>query len=75
MSPAGLTSDPEKLKAVGKCLLPKGKHELRNFFGLCTYYLKFKAEFANVTKQLKQFKEEKRAVQWSPKAETTLSSL
>jgi hypothetical protein len=30
MSPVGVISDPEKLKAVGNYLLPKGKHELRN---------------------------------------------
>jgi hypothetical protein len=38
ISPGGLTTDPEKLKAVKEWPTPKNKHDIRSFLGLCTYY-------------------------------------
>jgi hypothetical protein len=37
VSPVGVTTEPEKLKAVRDWLNPKNKHEIRSLQGLCTY--------------------------------------
>jgi hypothetical protein len=41
VSPEGITTDPEKLKAMQEWPTPKNKHEIRNFLGLCMYYRQF----------------------------------
>jgi hypothetical protein len=37
VSPEGITTDPENLKAVRQWPTPKNKHEVRSFLGMCTY--------------------------------------
>jgi hypothetical protein len=46
VSPGGITTDPEKLKAVQEWQTPKNKHEIRSFLGLCTQYRRFIPGFA-----------------------------
>jgi hypothetical protein len=38
VSPEGIITDPEKLKAVREWPTSKNKHEIRRFLVLCTYY-------------------------------------
>jgi hypothetical protein len=37
VSPEGINTDPEKLKAVREWPTPKNKHEVMSFLGRCTY--------------------------------------
>jgi hypothetical protein len=37
----GRTTDPKKLNAIQEWPIPKNKHEIRRFLGLCTYYRQF----------------------------------
>jgi hypothetical protein len=59
ISPEGVSTDPVKLKAVQQWPLLRGKHGLQSFLGLCTYYRRFIASFADIAKLLTQLAEEK----------------
>jgi hypothetical protein len=61
VSSEGISTDPEKLKAVREWPTPKDKHEIRSFLGLCTYYRRFIPGFANIAKPLTKLTEEKQA--------------
>jgi hypothetical protein len=73
--PQGVTTDPEKLKAVRCWPQPKDKHQLRSFLGLSTYHRRFISGFAEIAKLLTQLTEEKRPFNWSPEAEIAFHSL
>jgi hypothetical protein len=75
VSPEGVTTDPEKLKAVKCWPPPLDKHQLRSFLGLCTYYRRFIPGFSNIAKPLTQLTEEKQPFQWSTGAEAALRAL
>jgi hypothetical protein len=59
VSPEGITTDPEKLKAVREWPTPKNTRETRSFLGLCTYYRHFISGFANIAKPLTKLTEKK----------------
>jgi hypothetical protein len=68
VSPGGITTDPEKLKAVHEWPTPKNKHEVRGFLGLCTHYRLFIFGFTNIAKPLTKLTEQKQFFQWTPEA-------
>jgi hypothetical protein len=74
VSPEGLTTDPEKLKAVREWPTPRDKHEIRSFLGLCTYYRWFISGFTNIAKPLKLM-EQKQSFQWTSKVEAAFQTL
>jgi hypothetical protein len=63
VSPEGITTDFEKLKAIREWAIPKNKHEIRSFLGLCTYYRVFIFGFANIIKALTKLTDKKQAFQ------------
>jgi hypothetical protein len=73
--PEGITSDPEKLKALEEWPTPKMKHKRRSFLGLCTYYRRFISGLANIAKPLTKFTEEKQAFQWTPQVEAAFQTI
>jgi hypothetical protein len=75
VSPEGITTDPEKLKAVREWPTPRNKHEIRSFLGLCTYYRRFISGFANITKPLTKLMEQKQSFQWTSEAEAAFQTL
>jgi hypothetical protein len=46
VSPEGITTNPNKLKAVWEWPTPNNKHIIKIFLGLCTYYKRFISSFA-----------------------------
>jgi hypothetical protein len=58
VSPEGISTDPEKLKAVQEWPTPKNKHEIQRFLILCTYYRRFISGFADIAKPLTKLTEE-----------------
>jgi hypothetical protein len=60
VSPEGISTDPEKVRAMQEWPTWNDKHEIRSFLGLCTYYRRFISGFANTTKPLTRPTEEKR---------------
>jgi hypothetical protein len=75
VSPEGVTTDPEIVKAVLGWPLPRGRNEFWSFLGLCTCFSRFIAGSGDITKPLTQLMEEKQTFQWSSEAEATLLSL
>jgi hypothetical protein len=61
VSPEGITTDPEKLKAVREWPTPKNKNEIRSSLGLCTYYRRFISGFADIAKPLTKLTEQKQS--------------
>jgi hypothetical protein len=74
VSPKGVTTTTQKLKAVWKWLLPRDKHELRSFLGLCTYS-RFIAGFADIANLLTGLMDGKHTFQWSSEAEAAFQFL
>jgi hypothetical protein len=66
---------PEKLEAVKSWPRLNDKHQLRSFLGLCTYYRRFIARFADIAKLLTRLSEDKWTFKWSPEAGTAFHSL
>jgi hypothetical protein len=64
VSPEGVTTDPEKLKAAWGWTLLRDKQESRSFLGLCTYYRRFIAGFADIAESFTQLTLEKQTSQW-----------
>jgi hypothetical protein len=58
--PEGMTADSEKLEVVQRKPLPRDKHELRSFLGLCKYYRRFIAGYTYIAKPMTQLTEVKR---------------
>jgi hypothetical protein len=69
VSPKGITTNVEKLKAVQEWLTLKNKHEMRSFLDLCTYYRCFISSFTNIAKLLTKLTKEKQAFKWTPEVE------
>jgi hypothetical protein len=53
---------------------PTDKHQPRSFLGLCTYYRRFIARFADIVKPLTRLTEEKWTFEWFTAAETAFQS-
>jgi hypothetical protein len=75
LSPDGISTDPEKLKAMQEWATPKNKHEIRSFLGLCTYYRRFISGFTDIAKPLTKLMEEKQTSQWTPEVEAAFQTL
>ena len=75
VSPGGISTDVEKVKAVREWPTPKDKRETRSFLGLCTYYRRFISGFANIAKPLTKLTEEKQPFQWTPEVEAAFQTL
>jgi hypothetical protein len=61
VSPEGISTNPEKLKAVQEWPTSKNKRDTRSFLGLCTYYRRFISGFADIAKPLTKLTDHKRA--------------
>jgi hypothetical protein len=75
VSREGIITNPEKPEAVQEWLIPKNKHKIRSFLGLCTYYRWFISGFTNIVKLMIKLLEKKQAFQWPPGVETAIETL
>jgi hypothetical protein len=75
VSPKGISTDPDKLKATQEWPTPRTKHKIRSFLSLCTYYRRFISGFTNIGKPLTKLAEEQQPFQWIPEIETAFQTL
>ena len=64
VSSEGVSVDPEKVAAIREWPVPKDKHDVRSFLGLCTYYRRYVLGFANIAKPLTRLTEDKKIFVW-----------
>lgn len=75
VSDEGISVDPEKTRAICEWPVPRNKHEVRSFLGLCTYYRRYVKGFANVAKPLTRLTEEKRIFEWNSDCQDAFEEL
>ena len=61
----GVSTDPDKIKAVKEWPVPENIHELRSFIGFCTYYRRFVPNFAMIARSLHDLTEKGKPFKWT----------
>ena len=75
VSEKGVATDPEKLEAVMTWPTPTNISEVRRFLGLCSYYRRFVANFADIACPLQQCTEHPQILKWNDELEKSFVSL
>jgi hypothetical protein len=71
----GLTTDPEKVKALQEWPRPKNVKDVRAFLGFCSYYRRYVAGFAELSIPLCKLTQKQQKFLWSEDCETAFQSL
>lgn len=75
VSETGVATDPDKLQSVSSWPRPTNTMEVRQFLGLCSYYRRFVANFAEIARPLHQITEQNRTIEWTDGAEEAFKHL
>ena len=75
VSADGVSTDPEKVKAVRDWGIPKDLTDVRSFLGLCSYYRRFIPQFSAIAKPLTRLTEKGQEFRWGPEQEEAWSEL
>ncbi|KAJ3641514.1 hypothetical protein Zmor_028019 [Zophobas morio] len=75
VSEKGIETNPTKALAIRDWPIPRDKHELRSFLGLCTYYRRFVEGYADIAAPLHQLMEQKATFKWSSTCEMAFKRL
>jgi len=75
ISQNGVSTDPEKVKAVWEWPQPTCITEVRQFLGLCSYYRRFIPQFAHIAAPLHQLLESRQVFEWPPAADIAFKQL
>jgi len=75
VSEEGVSTDPEKIKAVREWPTPTSTSALRSFLGLCSYYRRFVRGFANVAAPLHRLTENNRVFLWTSECDVAFHRL
>jgi hypothetical protein len=65
ISEDGVSTGPEKPKAVSEWPVPKNVTEARSYLGLCYYYRKFIYHFANIARPLHKLTQNSQSFVWT----------
>lgn len=72
---AGVSTDPEKIKAVAKWTSPTNVKELRSFLGLAGYYRRFVRNFGVIAKPITSLLKKGVLFVWTPSHESSFTAL
>lgn len=61
VSEGGVALDEWKIETIKNWPVPKDKHEIRSYVGLCIYYRWFIPEFAKIAKPLRKLTKDGRS--------------
>nr|WPV71156.1 MAG: replicase [Ips erranti-like virus 3] len=75
ISSKGVKTDPKKTEAVKNWPVPKDKHELRSFLGLCSYYRRFVRGFADIARPLHKLTENNQPFEWTTTCQEAMEEL
>ena len=75
ISGAGILPDPDKLKALEQLRRPKNVKEVQQFLGLASYYRRFVANFAAITKPLTLLLRKQTPWHWTDKQDVAFESI
>lgn len=75
ISDQGISTDPEKVKAVKDWKKLSNRKELQSFLGFASYYRKFVRNFAKIAYPLTQMLRRDRKWEWSKECEDSLNEL
>lgn len=75
ISEHGVEVQPEKTETVVKWPTPRSIHDVRSFVGLCGYYRRFVAGFANVAAPLYALTKKGAHFQWTQQCEAAFQTL
>jgi len=69
VSEEGISTDPDKVKAVQDWARPKTPKQMRGFLDLCSYYRKYVKNFATISRPLHKLCENDSRFQWNDECE------
>ena len=69
ISERGISTDPEKVKAVKEWPVPTSIQDVRAFVGLASYYRRFVADFALIARPLHAMTSKGKKFRWTPEAD------
>ena len=75
VSAAGISTDPEKVKAVIDFPQPKDLKSVQSFVGLCSYYRKFIRNFATIARPLTDLTKKDRPFIWDIEQQNSFDEL
>lgn len=75
ISSKGVMTDPQKTEAVRDWPVPKDKHDIRSFLGLCSYYRRFVHKFAEIARPLHRLTENEQGFEWTSKCQEAFDQL
>ena len=75
ISAEGISTDPEKVKAVQEWPIPTCVTEVRAFLGLVLYYRRFIKNFSQIAKQLHRLTENNRKFHWTEECRAAFTTL
>lgn len=75
VSQEGISTDPEKISAITRWPTPKNGKEVKSFLGLCSYYRRFVAGFAEIAKPLHSLTQGTAPFSWTNDCENSFITL
>ena len=75
VSGEGISTDPEKIRAVKEWPTPTTVKEVQSFLGLASYYRRFIARFSNIARPLHRLTEKGQQFVWSEECEAAFQVL
>ena len=75
VSKEGIATDPEKIVKVKEWPRPKNVHDVKAFYGLCSYYRKFVRDFAKVAAPLTSLMKIENKFSWTEECEVAFEQL
>ena len=71
----GIATDPDKIIKVQEWPQPKNVHDVKSFYGLCSYYRKFVQNFAKIAAPLTKLMKADNKFHWDADAEESFNEL